>query len=77
MLQEVRDIDFTSKNPKDPSVGHCESCHLVLESHGDYVCDELVKGLLNTIKCFGYCSKPNYGYGSWIILFIDGNETFD
>ncbi len=70
MLWEVKDINFfTLKNPKDPSVGHCETYHLMFESHGDYMCDELIKRSLNTFKCFGYCSKPNYGYGSWINPF--------
>jgi hypothetical protein len=34
------------KNPKFPNVGHCKSYHLVFESYGDYMCDELGHWLL-------------------------------
>jgi hypothetical protein len=64
VLLELEDIDFIIESPQAPSVGHCRSYPLLLESYGDYMCDEPITSLIVNIKCFGYCNKPNCGHGS-------------
>jgi hypothetical protein len=42
MLWEVQDINNAIESPKGSSVGHCMSCHSLLESCGDNISDELI-----------------------------------
>ncbi len=65
------------ESPKGPNVGHCKSCHLVLESCGDYMCDELVKRSLATIKCLGVTVDLIVVMEVEINPPVNGSETFD
>jgi hypothetical protein len=40
VLLEVEDLDFIIESPQAPNVDYSRSYPLVLESYGDYMCDE-------------------------------------
>ncbi len=65
MLWEAKDINFVGKNPYGPSANNCKSCHSLLDSCGDNMCDEPIWKPLVIINCFNYYNQFNCGYGIW------------